>query len=180
MEPDTGGPGLSLFYEATEVRARAWLDVASVACPLTPYASSDPERMIRSMRPRGVGFVVAGWTFLGVAALVLGACVAVLGAWAWFSLADSSATDRAGTLGQLGATFAVLLSFSGTAFLTAAGLWRLRRWAWWLAIGLQLCLGALLYVRVLAIGFVGLVPVMALPLAVSWYLLRPGVRSLYR
>ena len=132
------------------------------------------------MRPRGVGFVVVGWTILGVAALVLDAGVAVLGAWAWFSLADSMATDRARTLGQLGATFVVLLSFSGAAFVTAAGLWRLRKWAWWLAIGLQLCLGALLYVSVLATGFAGLVPVMALPLAVSWYLLRPGIRSLYR
>ncbi len=131
------------------------------------------------MRPRGVGLVVAGWTILGVAALVLDAGVVLLGVWAWFSLADSAATDRARTLGELGATFAVLLAFSGAAFLTAAGLWRLRRWAWWLAIGLGPCLGAFLVVRVLATGFAGLVPVIALLLAVSLYLLRPGVRSLY-
>ena len=132
------------------------------------------------MRPRGVGFVVAGWIFLGVAALVLEAGVALLGVWAWFILTDSTATDRARTLGELGATFAVLLAFSGVAFITAAGLWRLRRWAWWLAMGLGLCLGAFLVVLVLATGFAGLVPVIALLLAVSWYLLRPGVRSLYR
>ncbi len=104
----------------------------------------------------------------------------VLGVWAWFSLADSTATNRARTLGELGATFAVLLAFSGAAFLTAAGLWRLHRWAWWLAIGLGMCFGAFLVVRVLATGFAALVPVIALLLAVSLYLLRPGVRSLYR
>ena len=133
-----------------------------------------------SMRPRGVSFVVAGWTILGVVALVLDAGVALLGVWAWFILADSTATDRARTLGELGASFAVLLAFSGAAFLTAAGLWRLRRWAWWLAMGLQVCLGAFLVVRVLATGFAALVPVMALPLAATWYLLRPEIRALCR
>ena len=44
--------------------------------------------------------------------------------------------DRGRTLGELGATLAILLAFSGAAFLTVAGLWRLRRWTWWLAMGL--------------------------------------------
>ncbi len=73
--------------------------MASATYHLARLRVERPERMIVSMRPRGVGLVVAGWTILGVAALVLDAGVVLLGVWAWFILArkgKAASTRRAG------------------------------------------------------------------------------------
>ena len=135
---------------------------------------TSPERL------RGLRIVAAGWAILGIATLALDAGVVLLGVWGWFSMADALATDRARTLAQLGATFAVLLVLAGLAFLTAAGLWRLRRWAWRSAMGLQLCLVAFLLVRLVATGALGFVMLIALPTVASWYLIRPETRRSLR
>ena len=136
--------------------------------------------MMPPERQRGLRIVAAGWAIFGIAALALDAGVVLLGVWGWFSMADALATDRARTLAELGATFVVLLVLAGLAFLTAAGLWRLRRWAWWSAMGLQLCLGAFLLVRLVATGALGFALLIALPTVASWALIRPESRRSLR
>ena len=69
---------------------------------------------------------------------------------------------------------------AGLAFLIAAGLRRLRRWAWWLAMVLQLCLAAFLLARLVATGALGFVPLIAPPTLASWYLIRPESRRRLR
>lgn len=131
-----------------------------------------------AVRPPGLRLLAVGWILTAAAALVFAAGAGLLVPWAWFSLADASAADRTAALRELTLAFASLVAFAALAVLTAVGLWRLNRWGWWLAAGLQLGLIAFLSVRLLATGAPGFIAPIVLLLIASGHLARSatGIR----